>query len=85
MSPSFKKSPKIGGYRGLIKTISAFSIYSSKCMLTYHLLLAMMANSYVRSADGNSLLYSFLVGVMVMKRGRVKSALSSMQSTDDNS
>ena len=48
-------------------------------------MLAMMANSYVRSADRNSLLYSFLVGVMVMKRGRVKSALSSMQSTDDNS
>jgi hypothetical protein len=24
VSPSFKKSPKIGGYRGLIKTISAF-------------------------------------------------------------
>jgi hypothetical protein len=24
VSPSFKKSPKIGGYRGLIKAISAF-------------------------------------------------------------
>jgi len=24
VSPSFKKSPKIGGYRGLINTISAF-------------------------------------------------------------
>jgi hypothetical protein len=45
----------------------------------------MMANSYVRSADGNSLLYSFVIGVMAMKRGRVKSALSSMQSADDNS
>ena len=48
-------------------------------------MLAMMANSYVRSADGNSQIYIFLVGVMAMKRGRVKSALSSMQSTDDNS
>lgn len=48
-------------------------------------MLAMMANSYVRGADGNGLLYSFLVGVMAMKRGRVRSALSSMQSTDDNS
>jgi len=25
VSPSFKKSPKTGGYRGLINTISAFS------------------------------------------------------------
>jgi hypothetical protein len=25
VSPSYKKSPKIGGYRGLIKTTSAFS------------------------------------------------------------
>jgi hypothetical protein len=27
VSPSFKNSPKTGGYRGLIKTVSAFSIY----------------------------------------------------------
>jgi len=54
-------------------------------MLTYHLMLAMMANSYVRSADGNSHKYLFLVGVMVMKSGRVKRALSSMQTTHDNS
>ena len=26
VSPSFKKSPKIGGYRGLIETIAAVSI-----------------------------------------------------------
>jgi hypothetical protein len=26
VSTSFKKSPKIGGYRGLIKTISAVSL-----------------------------------------------------------
>jgi hypothetical protein len=26
VSPSFKKSAKTGGYRGLIKTISAFSM-----------------------------------------------------------
>ena len=26
MSPSFKKSPKVGGYRGLIETISAISL-----------------------------------------------------------
>ena len=26
VSPRFKKSPKIGGYRGLIETISAVSI-----------------------------------------------------------
>jgi hypothetical protein len=53
-------------------------------MLTYQLLLAMMANSYVRSVGENSLLYLSPVGVIAMKRGRVRSALSSMQSTDDN-
>ena len=31
VSPSFKKSPKTGGYRGFIETISVFSIeYSNK-------------------------------------------------------
>ena len=34
VSPSFKKSPKIGGYRGLIKTISAFSININTFLLS---------------------------------------------------
>jgi hypothetical protein len=28
VSPSFKKYPKTGGYRGLIKTISAVSLFN---------------------------------------------------------
>ena len=30
VSPNFKKSPKIGGYRGLIKIISVFSLKENK-------------------------------------------------------
>jgi hypothetical protein len=77
--PPSLKSPQDWGISGIDQDyFRILYIFSSKCMLTYHLLLAMMANSYVRSADGNSLLYSFLVGVIAMKRGRVKGALSSM-------
>ena len=35
VSPSFKKSPKIGGYRGLIDSISAVSISEPQAFFTF--------------------------------------------------